>query len=307
MKQNNFDNISDDEIRIINDSSQPRRNPRLGWLWAALGVIACAVILWFALRPDTQPSEEPEQGYFEVSPQPVLKEGRPAERVPFPLGRDGGSLSLVCDSLVTRGFCELRDTTINDVPLQILIPHRAHALLHVGPINHADTTIVYVAQAADIRADNGKILGAFVLAGKPLAWGLSKKGYCAIIDDVVSVGVSENSPLFEEATEKGGYFFRQYPLVTGGQLVENEPKNKSERRAICQRKGETFMVHTLSKESFHDFAQALADLGCDNAVSLVGSFAYGWYVDAACQKVEWGEPIKGRIPQNTSYLVWRKF
>lgn len=92
MKQNNFDNISDDEIRIINDSSLPRRNPRLGWLWAVLGLIACAVLLWLALRPHTQPSEEPEQGYFEASPQPVLKEGRPAERVPFPLGRGGGRL-----------------------------------------------------------------------------------------------------------------------------------------------------------------------------------------------------------------------
>lgn len=29
----------------------------------------------------------------------------------------------------------------------------------------------------------------------------------------MTVGVDDNSPLFEEATEKGGYFFRQFPLV----------------------------------------------------------------------------------------------
>ena len=49
-----------------------------------------------------------------------------------------------------------------------------------------------------------------------MAWGLSKKGYVSIIEDKITVGVADNSPLFEEATEKGGYFFRQYPLVNNG-------------------------------------------------------------------------------------------
>ena len=60
-----------------------------------------------------------------------------------------------------------------------------------------------------------------------------------------------------------GYFFRQYPLVKDGQVIDNEPKGKSIRRAICDRQGEIFMVETGSIESFHDFAQALADLGVD--------------------------------------------
>lgn len=44
--------------------------------------------------------------------------------------------------------------------------------------------------------------------------------YCGVIDGKLTVGVADNSPLFEEATEKGGYFFRQYPLVDNGVLVE---------------------------------------------------------------------------------------
>ncbi len=35
-----------------------------------------------------------------------------------------------------------------------------------------DKSVVYVAQAADVRADNGEIVGAFVLKGEPRAWGL---------------------------------------------------------------------------------------------------------------------------------------
>ena len=49
----------------------------------------------------------------------------------------------------------------------------------------------------------------------------------AIINDKITIGIADNSPLFEQATETGGYFFRQYPLVDNGKLVENEPKNKS--------------------------------------------------------------------------------
>ena len=116
------------------------------------------------------------------------------------------------DSLA-KGFTEIRDTLINDIPLRIYIPHNAEMSLHIGRMNQQDTSVIYTAQAADVRADNGGIVGAFVLKGTPRAWGLSKKGFCASIDGVVTVGVAENSPLFEEATEKEGYFFRQYPLV----------------------------------------------------------------------------------------------
>ena len=134
-------------------------------------------------------------------------------------------------------------------------------------------------QAADIRADNGKIVGAFVSNGTPLSWGLSKKGYCGIIDGKVTVGVSDNSPLFEEATEKGGHFFRQYPLVDNGKLVENEPKGKSIRKALCDRNGEIMVVMTQTPESFHDFAQALVDMKVDNAIYLVGSTSFGYFRD----------------------------
>ena len=194
---------------------------------------------------------------------------------------------------------------INDIPLRIYIPHNAKMSLHVGRLDKRDTSIIFAAQAADIRRDNRKIVGAFVLKGEPLAWGLSKKGYCAIINDKITIGIADNSPLFEQATETDGYFFRQYPLVDNGKLVENEPKNKSVRRALCDRNGEVMMVESLSNESFHDFAQALVDLGITNAIYLVGSSAYGWAVNDNGDRIEFGiENL--RLPKNASYIVWRR-
>lgn len=208
------------------------------------------------------------------------------------------------------GYTEIRDTIINDIPIRLYIPHHADMTLHLGRINRQDTTIIYAAQAADVRADNGGIVGAFVLKGEPKAWGLSKKGYCASIDGKVTVGVAANSPLFEQATERGGYFFRQYPLVDNGTPVLNEPKGKAIRRGICDMGGSIFMVETLTKESFYDYAQALADMGVDNAIYLVGSTAYGWAVDRQGIAHEFGEDDcyagRRRMPKNTSYIIWKR-
>ncbi len=225
-----------------------------------------------------------------------------------------------------QGGTEANDTIINDVPMVVYTPHYTKVVLQMGTPDIKDSTIVYIAQAADVRADNQHIVGAFVLEGTPLSWGVSKEGYCAIINqkihigvyiaqaaDVradnqhivgafvlegtplswgvskegycaiinqkIHIGVSDNTALFEEATAKEGYFFRQYPLVSNGIVCENKPKGKALRRAICQQGSQIFMVHSVNRESFHDFAQALVDLGCTQAIYLVGSDSYGWCVN----------------------------
>lgn len=202
-----------------------------------------------------------------------------------------------------KAYTEHLKLTINDIPLDIYIPHNAKPSLAIGTPDIFDKNIVLVTQAADIRADNGKINGAFVLAGKPMAWGLSKKGYVGIIDDTIMVGVDDNSPLFEEATEKGGYFFRQYPLVDNGVLVENEPKGKAIRKAICDRAGEIIVVMSITPESFHDFAQALVDLQVDNAVYLVGSDSYGFFRDKYDHFTQIYEKRRGGYKYE-NYIKW---
>lgn len=293
--------IRDDQIRIIGEGESKNHWPRRIWIitLSVLGVVAIGVVMLFAIRHKEEAVVElkqPEPALFDPVklPEPVEPQQWIGRRV---------------DSLAT-GFTEIRDTLINDIPIRIYIPHNAEMSLHIGRMDKADTSVVYVAQAADVRADNGGIVGAFVLNGEPKAWGLSKKGFCASIRGKVIVGVADNTSLFEEATECGGYFFRQYPLVKDGQVIDNEPKGKSVRRAICDRLGEIFMVETGTAESFHDFAQALADMGVNQAVYLVGSSAYGWAVDENGTTHEFGDENyytgRRRLPENTSYIVWRK-
>lgn len=300
MNKKRYDDISDDEIRIIGNSEATSSIKRkIIIAIAALAVVGIAILLFSHLMPKSTPTDEVVIPIY----------GHDMEEVVVDKEEDTLHLARLSVTDMERGFTELRDTTINDVPLRIYIPHNAELTLHVGKLDKEDATIIYAAEAAFIRADNHAILGAFVLKGEPMAWGLSMRGYCASIDGKVTVGVADNSPLFEEAINRGGYFFRQYPLVDNGKFVANEPKNKSMRRAICERKGEIFMIESLTKESFHDFTQALVDLGVDNAVNLAGSEAYGWAIDREGVKHEFGTPNyytgRGKMPKNTNYIVWR--
>lgn len=286
MTQNQFD-IQDTEIRIIGDSA-PTPRKRYGWL-VLIGVllaIAVGMVLLFTLRT----SHSAEEGIFEQSNQ---------QSVPHPLR---GWLSSL-DSISTQCVVT-KDTTVNDIPMRLYVPLNVTPRLEVGYKCIDDTTRnLLLFQAADIRADNKKIVGAFVLRGKPLSWGLSKKGYCSIIGDEVTIGVADNSPLFEQATEVGGYFFRQYPLVSNETLVENELKSQSTRRGLCELEGKVVVVETFTPESLHDFSQALVDIGTTNAIYLVGSSAIGWHRTIDGRGIASGQ-WEPRVYKNVSFIVW---
>ena len=286
MTQNQFD-IQDTEIRIIGDSV-PAPRKRYGWL-VLIGVlltIAVGMVLLFTLRTN----HSAEEGIFEQSIQ---------QSVPHPLR---GWLSSL-DSISTQCVVT-KDTTVNDIPMRLYVPLNVTPRLEVGYKCIDDTTRnLLLFQAADIRADNKKIVGAFVLRGKPLSWGLSKKGYCSIIGDEVTIGVADNSPLFEQATEVGGYFFRQYPLVSNETLVENELKSQSTRRGLCELEGKVVVVETFTPESLHDFSQALVDIGTANAIYLVGSSAIGWHRTIDGRGIASGQ-WEPRVYKNVSFIVW---
>ena len=265
--------IKDDEIRIIGAHQEKKRIRPVVYLFIAGIVVAFIAI--YAVISSTIKEKDNESGpesVFEPSNENIHPEIAGIEW----LGNHSDTVKAYTE--------HLRDT-INDIPLDIYIPHNAVPELVLGVPDIHDKSIILTTQAADIRADNGKIVGAFVMNGKPLSWGLSKKGYCGIIDGKITVGTADNSPLFEEATEKGGHFFRQYPLVDNGKPVENPQKGKSIRKALCDRNGEIMVIMSKTPESFHDFTQALVDMRVDNAIYLVGSSSFGYFRDYYDQMV----------------------
>lgn len=286
-----YEQIGDEGIReIVTDgpsrSADWKRIKRLGG-WVALAIVAllgaCMVIFW----PDT-PAQEDVIGAFEAS----------YEKTPLKaLGTEEN----------VNPYAERLDTLVNGLPIAIFIPHHATPYLYVGKLDEEASSGILAFQAADVRSDNWEILGDFVLAGKQLSRGVSKKGFCAIIDGDVTVGSGASTPLLSETISKRGYFFRQYPLVDGGTPVENNPKNKTVRRALCERGGQVFVAVSSGDSTLSDFAQALADLSVDNAVSLIGGYgAHGWAMDAEGGSEQFGnEDTRPNWYRNASYIIWK--
>lgn len=286
LKQNGkmkyFDDMKDDEFRVIGQRNVlPKPFFRKKWFWIVmvLSLIAVAVVSLLTLK-----------NFSKINKASMLS-------------------TSVVDSVVEKNngpsAVLVWDTVINDVPLRILIPENAHAELMLGMPDTLDKSIVMAAQAADIRADNQKIVGAFVLKGEPISWGKAKAGFCAIVENRVYVGVAENTSLFEEATEKGGYFFRQYPLVSNGKMLDNKPKNKAIRHSLCELDGRIVMVSSHTKESFHDFAQALEDLGVRQAIYLTGAQSFGFCRPSSDSLLTWGSYEAQKQFENVNYIIWR--
>lgn len=278
--------IKDTEIRVIGGEPQPPtgggRWRRWWWLAAAL---VLAVVAGIVLRPrHNAPSAEA------------------ADTVPTPTVDDGWLMAGVD---TTQGGVVHKTAGIDTTLLHIYIPLMSTAELTVGALDTTDPDILMAVQAADLRRDNGRIVGAFVLAGEPLSWGLSKRGYCAIIDGRLTLGVADNSPLFEQATEQGGDFFRQYPAVDRGQAVENNPENSARRRALCTLEGRTCLILSDDRMTMNAFAQTLETLGVSDAIFLVGGNAYGWVRtdDGALQHL--GSPTPNH-KKYTNYILFRR-
>ena len=282
-----YKEIDDNEIRVISSNSNNGggspgnrfRKPKYGWLALLLCVlVAGGLILVFG-------------GTGETEEETIVV-------------KDHASVS--CSQSKRKGYVEKADTLIDGVSLTILTPCYASARLQIGAETLQDTSAVLVVPAADVRKDNGEIVGTFVQDGNLVSKGQAKAGFCAILNGSPVVGISDATAYLEQTIERNGCFFRQYPLVAAGQVVENKPKGKSIRRALAERDGDIFVVMSHDNLTFHDFSQALADMGVANAIYLVGSSAFGFAIDKEGNRMEFGLSPSGLVlPKNANYIVWK--
>lgn len=282
MKANN--NIHEDEIQILGGSTsnkqtkKSKNNSKIIIFCIIVAILVAGIITATYLSINTEEDKEIPISTVTVSQEMNTKE---------------------------TSYVEVFEETVNDVPLYVYVPHNIKIELTASRPDANDQNIVFATQAADLAADGESIVGDFVLAGKQLAKGKGKQGFCAIIGDQVSIGVDTSTPLLDEAIQNNGYFFRQYPLVANGKMVENKPKGKTIRRAIGKRNNTIVIVESRSRESFYDFAQSLVDIGVTDAIYLVGGNAYGWYQDIDGKQNIFGS-TDSDIVKSPNYIVFKK-
>lgn len=278
--------IGENEIRIISPGSniaqRKRRRRAVRSILVTAGVLltAClAIILMLPAGNDGEKATVDETA------------GIPTE------------MSDISTSLKADPFTSVTDTVANGIKLSILTPTDAVPTLVIGREALEDSTAILIAQAADIRRDNGEIAGTFVVDGELAGKGEAKAGFCSIINGELTVGVADATPMLEQALTADGCFFRQYPLVVGGQIVENKPKGRAIRKALAETEGKVCVIVSRDRATFHDFSQALVDMGIRNAIYLVGGDSAFSYKGS-----DGIRHTSGRVPEgmeNVNFIVWR--
>ena len=278
MKEKNF---SDDEIEVLGNNTRKRKTKQFILFTITTLAIIVALLFVFLLKQSTQHAITENFTQIEIENLQQIE--------------------------VKQGYVKIEHDTINDVPLLIFIPHNALPELSLTLPSETDSSVIFVTQAADFGANNYGIVGDFVILGEQLARGNSKKGFCAIINNMLTIGTGTETPLLEKAKQEKGYFFRQYPLVENGEAITNKPKGKAIRRALAIRENEVIMVESCHRESFHDFAQALADMEISDAIYLVGGNSIlGWYRTCDNQVQPLGSSVgEQEQMQGVNYLVWQ--
>lgn len=285
----NYD-IEESEVRIISSGGKvPPKPQKSRTFYIVLSLVALAVVcgvvaLVFAISSQEEEKELFIQGEKQLSVS---------------------TLSARSDSLrIHPAYVTKCDTVVGRVKLVMLTPCRATPSLQIGNELLNDTSVLLAVQAAGVREDNGKIVGAFVVKGELISKGEAKAGFCSIINDKITIGVADATPQLEQALTSDGYFFRQYPLVVGRQPVDNRPKGRALRKALVEKEGKIHVVMSKDQLTFQQFSQALVELGVDNAIYLVGADAMGFYRDRQGKTMVFGSTSSFGI-QNVNFLVWR--
>lgn len=281
--------ISDDEIRVISSGNKELPTKRHKKFYTVLAAIIILVLCGIVAIVFFQPEDDNIETM-------IIEE---------PIRQSASIISAVDSLTAVPAYAEKKDTVVNGVGLTIITPRNAVPILEIGEQVLDDPTVVLAAQAADIRSDNGTIAGACVIGGELISKGCAKAGFCAIINGETTIGVADATPMFEQALSDDGYFFRQYPLVIAGQIVENKPRGKAIRKALAEIGGDIAVVYSHRRLTFHDFSQALVDAGVRNAIYLVGSRSSGFYVDADGNRFSFGNDKRQNI-DNINFIVWHQ-
>lgn len=280
--------IADNEIRIIS-AYEPKKRQRNRFIRAYLPIIVAVllvvviVVVFFLSANENQMGKAVPSQNGQIENQPIIESKEAVANV--------------------KGRILVVDTIINKKGLQIFCPTNLRPRLVVGNDKLNDSTIVFATQAADVRRDNGQIAGIFVMKGEVIGKGEAKAGFCSIINDELTIGISDATPMLEHSLTEDGYFFRQYPLVVGGQIVENKPKGKAIRKALAEIDGKICVIMSKEKLTFHEFSQLLIDVRVRNAIYLVGSSSYGFYINENGDKILTGISPKTDV-ENVNYIIW---
>ena len=173
----------------------------------------------------------------------------------------------------------------------------------------ADTSVYLYCRSVDHKADSTYI-GTLVVNGEERQSDTHRLGYMAMLGGNSVIGISRSEKVNDYVQEHGGSFFRQFILVSNGDIPGRFfLHGKVERRAIGRIDDQLYFIATRHKETLWDFADALREYGFIDAIYITGGADYVFCRDKEGIKHDIGDAIgypqtkwKGIVP----WLVFRR-
>lgn len=179
-----------------------------------------------------------------------------------------------------NGFSEvvLRSDSVLGVALDIYELHNVQAELSLVEPDTTDHSVLLYTRTADYTP-TGKYLGSLVIDGEEKQSDVSRLGYCAIEKGNMVIGISRFDDMQEHMIERDGSYFRQFVLVSNGELPQRFGLHgKVERKALARTADDRLcVIATSHPETLWDFADALREYGYVDAIYLTGGSERGFF------------------------------
>ena len=199
--------------------------------------------------------------------------------------------------------------SILGVAMDFYAIHGLKASIEFEEPDTVDTSVYLYCRSADHKADNTYI-GSLVVNGEERQSDPHRLGYMAMLGGNSVIGISRSEKVKDYVQEHGGSFFRQFILVSNGEIPGRFfLHGKVERRAIGRIDNQLYFIATRHKETLWDFADALREFGFLDVIYITGGTDYAFYRDKEGVRHDIANPLdyphnkwKGVIP----WLVFRK-
>ena len=180
--------------------------------------------------------------------------------------------------------------SILGVAMDFYAIHGLKASIEFEEPDTVDTSVYLYCRSADHKADNTYI-GSLVVNGEERQSDTHRLGYMAMLGGNSVIGISRSEKVKDYVQEHGGSFFRQFILVSNGEIPGRFfLHGKVERRAIGRIDDQLYFIATRHKETLWDFADALREYGFIDAIYITGGADYVFYRDKDGIRHDIGNP-----------------
>ena len=169
--------------------------------------------------------------------------------------------------------------SILGVAMDFYAIHGLKASIEFEEPDTADTSVYLYCRSVDHKADSTYI-GTLVVNGEERQSDTHRLGYMAMLGGNSVIGISRSEKVKDYVQEHSGSFFRQFILVSNGDIPGRFfLHGKVERRAIGRIDDQLYFIATRHKETLWDFADALREYGFIDAIYITGGADYVFYRD----------------------------